>query len=151
MFKHILVAIDERVASARTLDAAVALAKTFGAKLELVHAVDEAQLRQARGVSTDDMRNSFDAALRQEGQVTLDRGVARARELGVEPLGRLLVSTTQHAAEQLAEAVVASGADLLVVGSHGAHGLTRRLLGSVADRLARTLTISLLVVRDAEG
>ncbi|MBK6334999.1 MAG: universal stress protein [Betaproteobacteria bacterium] len=148
MFKHILVGIDDSAASRRTVGAAVAIAQSLHAKLELVHAVDEAQLRQARGVSTDDMRNSFNEALVQEGQTALDHAAAHARELGVEPLTRLVVSGTQHAAEQLAEAVAASGADLVVVGAHGPRGVGRMLLGSVAEKLARTLTVSLLIVRD---
>ena len=147
MFKHILVGIDERASSFHALEAAVAMAKSFGATLELVHAVDEALMRQARGVATDDMRAGFNTALEQEGQGVLDQAVARARALGIEPRTRLLVSTSQHPAEQLAEAVEASGADLLVVGSRGPSGVARLLLGSVSDRLARNLTTSMLIVR----
>jgi nucleotide-binding universal stress UspA family protein len=147
MFKHILVGIDQRASSLHALDVAAAMAKSFGAALELVHAVDEALMRQARGVATDDMRASFNTALEQEGQGVLDRAVARARALGIEPRTRLLVSTSQHPAEQLAEAVEASGADLLVVGSRGPSGVARLLLGSVSDRLARNLTTSMLIVR----
>jgi len=107
-------------------------------------------MRQARGVSTDDMRASFNSALEQEGQGVLDQAVARARALGIEPRTRLLVSASQHPAEQLAEAVEASGADLLVVGSRGPSGVARLLLGSVSDRLARNLTTSMLIVRGGE-
>ncbi len=77
----------------------------------------------------------------------LDQAVARARALGIEPKARLLVSESQHPAEQLAEAVKASGADLLVVGAASTSGLTRFLLGSVTDSLARDLPVSLLIVR----
>ena len=44
-----------------------------------------------------------------------------------------------------------SGADLLVVGAATTSGLTRFLLGSVTDRLARDLPISMLIVRGGEG
>ena len=40
MFKHILVGIDDSAASRRTVGAAVAIAQSLHAKLELVHAVD---------------------------------------------------------------------------------------------------------------
>jgi nucleotide-binding universal stress UspA family protein len=151
MFQHILVGIDSRLAAQRALEVAVDLAKSQGATLEVTHAVDEALMRQARGVATDDMRASFNAALEQEGQSVLDHAVARARALGIEPKARLLVSASQHPAEQLAEAVKASGADLLVVGAATTSGLTRFLLGSVTDRLARDLPISMLIVRGGEG
>jgi len=41
----------------------------------------------------------------------------------------------------------ATGAELLVVGSHGRTGLTRILLGSVAEKVVRTSSCSVLVVR----
>jgi nucleotide-binding universal stress UspA family protein len=151
MYRHILVGVDSRPAAQRALEVAVDLAKSQGATLEVTYAVDEALMRQARGVATDDMRASFNAALEQEGQAVLDHAVARARALGIEPKARLLVSASQHPAEQLAEAVKASGADLFVVGAATTGGLTRFLLGSVTDRLARDLPISMLIVRGGEG
>jgi nucleotide-binding universal stress UspA family protein len=150
MYQHILVGIDSGPTAQRALEVAVDLAKSQGATLEVTYAVDEALMRQARGVATDDMRASFNAALEQEGQSVLDHAVARARALGIEPKARLLVSASQHPAEQLAEAVKASGADLLVVGAATTSGLTRFLLGSVTDRLARDLPISMLIVRGGE-
>jgi nucleotide-binding universal stress UspA family protein len=147
MFKHILVGVDDSTTALQAVEAAAAIAKPLHAKLELVHAIDEAYLRQARGVSTDEMRNNFSQALQDEGQAALDRAAVRARELGVEPLTRLVVSRTHRAAEQLATAAADAGADLLVVGSHGRRGFERMLLGSVAERLTRTMTVSLLIVR----
>ena len=147
MYQHILVGIDSGPTAQRALEVAVDLAKSQGATLEVTYAVDEALMRQARGVATDDMRASFNAALEQEGQSMLDQAVARARALGIEPNARLLVSESLHPAEQLAEAVKASGADLLVVGAASTSGLTRFLLGSVTDSLARDLPVSLLIVR----
>lgn len=151
MFKHILVGVDDSPTALQAVEAAAAIAKPLHARLELVHAIDEAYLRQARGISTEEMRNNFSHALQQEGQAALDRAAARARELGIEPLTRLVVSRTYRAAEQLANAATEVGADLLVVGSHGRRGVERLLLGSVAERLTRTATVSLLIVRGSEA
>jgi nucleotide-binding universal stress UspA family protein len=41
-----------------------------------------------------------------------------------------------------------SGADLIVLGSHGRTGLSRVLLGSVARSVAQESTVSVLVVRN---
>jgi len=42
------------------------------------------------------------------------------------------------------------GVDLLVVGTHGRTGLRHLLLGSVAERIVRTATVPVLVVRHEE-
>jgi nucleotide-binding universal stress UspA family protein len=38
-------------------------------------------------------------------------------------------------------------ADLIVMGTHGRHGLSRMLLGSVADKVVRASTVPVLTVR----
>jgi nucleotide-binding universal stress UspA family protein len=40
------------------------------------------------------------------------------------------------------------GADLIVVGTHGRHGIAHALLGSTAERIIRTATRPVLVIRE---
>ena len=53
------------------------------------------------------------------------------------------------AVAEIVRACEEHGADLLVVGSHGLTGLSRLLLGSVAEKLVRVSPIPVLVVRPA--
>ncbi|MBS0002688.1 MAG: universal stress protein [Thioalkalivibrio sp.] len=62
----------------------------------------------------------------------------------------LLRGHGEHSADLIAAAVEESGADLLVVGSHGRRGVRRLLLGSVAENLVRKVNVSILVVRGPE-
>jgi len=71
----------------------------------------------------------------------------KARDAGVETRSRLLKGHGERADDLIADAVRESGADLLVVGSHGRRGVRRLLLGSVAENLIRKAGVSVLVVR----
>jgi nucleotide-binding universal stress UspA family protein len=54
-----------------------------------------------------------------------------------------------HAAEQILEEAASSEYDLVVVGTRGRHGITRFLLGSTAERIAREASAPVLLVQRA--
>lgn len=152
MYKHILVAIDESPTSGQALREALALARLHGAGLEIAHAVDESLVPafQSHGVVLADSRN-LENAMYRLGESVLEEAAAVAREAGLSPRTRLLVSEDLHAADQIAQAVEQSGADLLVVGSHGRRGFQRLILGSVAEKLVRKVQVSVLIVRGVQA
>jgi len=51
-----------------------------------------------------------------------------------------------HPARVVGDVIGATDADLLVLGTRGESGLKRFLMGSVADRLLRTIEIDILAV-----
>jgi nucleotide-binding universal stress UspA family protein len=53
-----------------------------------------------------------------------------------------------HAADEITRLVTQENIDLVISATHGRSGLKRLLLGSVTERLMRTLTCPLLIVRD---
>jgi nucleotide-binding universal stress UspA family protein len=53
--------------------------------------------------------------------------------------------------EALITAAQQRSADLIVVGSHGRHGLQRLFLGSVAEHVVRNAPMPVLVVRTRES
>ena len=148
MYKHIMVAVDESNTSRKALDEAIALARLHDAKLEIAHAVDESLVQSfsTHGVALANAKQ-LEKALVEGGETVLGEAVAAARAAGLEPAQRLLTSQELHSADQIAKAVEDSGADLLVVGSHGRRGFRRLLLGSVAENLVRKVEVSILIVR----
>lgn len=148
MYKHILVAVDDSRTSGRALDEAISLARLHDAVLEIAHAVDESMLQSFsnHGVTLVDHGKMQDALL-DGGRNTLKEAVEKARAAGIEPRERFMAAEDLHAADQIASAVEKSGADLLIVGSHGRRGFRRLLLGSVAENLVRKVNISVLIVR----
>ncbi|MCD6358912.1 MAG: universal stress protein [Dehalococcoidia bacterium] len=56
---------------------------------------------------------------------------------------------SRDVADQIAAYVKKSGADLVVISTHGRSGISRWAWGSVADRLLRSISVPVLMVRAA--
>ena len=138
----ILAAVDFSPHTEAVLDAAVTLAKRFGAKIRLVHAYDipiplvspyevaipEPYLEETRRIAAEKLATLVD---RVAGQ-----GVAVDSVLTEVPAASAIV----RAAEE-------SKADLIVIGTRGHTGLKHLLLGSVAERTVRHAPCAVLTVR----
>jgi len=72
--------------------------------------------------------------------------------VGLERIVVYLLSGTpaQDTADFIVNLASAVDADLVVVGTHGRHGVSRMLLGSVAARVVQNATTSVCVVRPAD-
>lgn len=81
--------------------------------------------------------------LRTESAATNEEALKAAAEMGVDATGEVLVG---RAAALLVNR--SDGADLVVVGSHGAGGITGFLLGSVSRQVATHSQCPTVVVRD---
>jgi nucleotide-binding universal stress UspA family protein len=140
---NILVPVDFSAHSERALDYACSLAEKLGAKLHLVHAIG-AGLPELNAVITDSML----AKLREGSLADLTK-IASARE-GIATFGRIMIEPGD-ARDGILEAARACAADLIVIGSHGRRGLSRLVLGSVAEDIARRAPCPVLVVRLGES
>ncbi len=93
--------------------------------------------------AVDDLLN-YRGARRRQAQAVVDRVVGR--------LGTAGFSVTSELVEGDARAAIVTAArdwraDLIVLGSHGRTGLTRLMLGSVAENVLRHAPCSVLIVR----
>jgi nucleotide-binding universal stress UspA family protein len=61
------------------------------------------------------------------------------------------IECTTLTSQCIVEAARTWGADLIVVGTNGRRGLSRLLMGSVAEGVARTATVPVLLVRQANS
>lgn len=89
-------------------------------------------------------------ASENEARVALNKA---AEMLGASETEGLVVTTTLikgHPRQAILEEAEDWGADLIVVGSHGYRGLTRLLLGSVAQAVAAHANCSVEIVRRRE-
>ncbi len=143
-FKHILVATDFSDAADQALELATTLAMTFQSKLTLLHAysIPTAGYDYAAGLlwPLDDLSR----AAKKE----LDRVLAKAKERYPNVEGVLVCGDPWS---QILEMAKTCGADLIVVGTHGRRGLSRVLLGSVAEKVVRASPVPVLTVSSKEG
>jgi nucleotide-binding universal stress UspA family protein len=143
--KRILVAVDFTPTADRALDYAIDLAKPLGASVVVVHAYEIPVIGfpDATMIATADVA----ARLSRASQAALEAMVAKRSACGVplEPELRCGVVWEEiHAVAQAHEV------DLIVVGTHGRRGLSRALLGSVAENIIRTSTRPVLVLHETE-
>ena len=140
-YKHILLAVDFYENSETVTNKAEDLAKKYQAKLSIVHVVDSLPITDA-GYGTDIPFNMDLTAELIAGAKT--RLVKLAEKLGV-PEDRLSLEMGSPKTEiiRIAEE---KKVDLIVIGSHGRHGLGL-LLGSTANGVLHHASCDVLAVR----
>jgi nucleotide-binding universal stress UspA family protein len=162
MFTRVLVPLDGSDFAEAALPLAAAVSRASAAALELVSAYDPVPPPAATGAEGAAMVVPGDTygvipvagaeigeALREERVTYLRDAARRLREgPGVEAEVALLDGRADRAIQ---ERVKTTGADLVVMATHGRGTLERAWLGSVADSLVRQLHVPILLVRPVEG
>lgn len=141
--RRLLAAIDESPDADCVLDWTRFLATRFDAGVDLLCVVNQSLVGTVAVAASEPERRRAEQGLREAAQRWLDRKAAGLREAG------LAVSTQSPVGEPAAEIVAAAGrtgADLTVIGRHGAGRLAHALLGSTASRVLRASDRSVLVV-----
>ncbi|MDI1239770.1 MAG: universal stress protein [Polaromonas sp.] len=148
-YHQILVPFDGSPTSEKALDEAIRLAGLTGARLRLLHVVDE--LSYVNGFETAmNYANEIVPLMQAAGEKLLALARQKAVDQGVDTDSVLLVGGPGRICEQVAEQARSVKADLIVVGSHGRRGIGRVLMGSDAEQIVRTAPVPVLVVRGAE-
>ena len=145
MYERVAVAIDGSETATRALAEAVRLARQGHGRLRIIHVVDLGSLlvTGGEGIDLDRVEGAWCAA----GRRILDQGADLARTADVEAETVLLETDGQRVGDVIAADAASWHADLLVVGTHGRHGIRHLLLGSVAEGVARAATVPVLLVR----
>jgi nucleotide-binding universal stress UspA family protein len=127
MFTNILLPTDGSEVAAHAVDAGLELAKQLGAKVTFVTVVRPPQLNPA------------------EAERALATAAARAEAAGVPATG--LVRTGNEPADEIIAAAAETGADMIVMGSHGRSGIAAVLLGSQTELVTKHAKVPVLVYR----
>lgn len=147
-YRKILVAVDGSTASAKGLREALRLAKAEGARLFILHVVDEYPAFAALdGMMAGAPGADLVPALREGGKRVLARAKTTAEKAGVPAKAVLREMLSGPAAYPIVREAKKLGADLIVLGTHGRRGVRRLVLGSDAEQVVRTASVPVLLVR----
>jgi nucleotide-binding universal stress UspA family protein len=140
--KHILCATDFSDFSNHAIPYGIALAREFKAKLFVCHVIDLSS-----------------AAIYGEAVLALEEQQKRMTKYAEDEVAKLMSKESMewesliavgNAAHEISRLAGEKKIDITVAASHGREGLKRLILGSVTERIMRTLPCPLLVVRSPE-
>lgn len=144
MYQRIMVAVDGSATAELELKEAIKLGLDQKAKLTVVHVID---VVVAYGAGQ--LIGGYIDATRKLGHDVVEHARKTVQAAGIEPETQSpeIVTSGYHVADTVAQLARDWKADLLVVGTHGRRGVSRMLIGSVAERIVRVAPCSLLLVR----
>ena len=145
MYQRILVPIDGSETSLRALQEAIRLGYS-AAQLRLVYVVEDVYALDAEGYAVIDF-DALQQAARHTGERTLALAAEKVRQAGKRAEADLLETGGQRIASVIESEARRWQADLIVIGTHGRTGLSRLLLGSVAEGVVRVASVPVLLIR----
>ena len=140
-FRNVLVPTDGSETAERAAPYAADIAERVGATLHLLNVADvqaEAGAFSAGGVTED-----FVNRLKEEGREAVERLAQRIGEVDTTVESSVVRGVSHEAIE---EYTAENGIDLIVMASEGESSLAGQSLGSVTDRVLRTVDVPVLVV-----
>ncbi|SEO53971.1 Nucleotide-binding universal stress protein, UspA family [Halorientalis persicus] len=123
--ENILVPTDGSDYADAAVNHATALAEACNSQLHLLYVGDES-----------------------EGQSIVNNATVQVRDATGQPPTTVIVGGRLH--EEIDTYAAETGADLIVMGTHGRTGLQRHLLGSVTERTLRTTDIPVLAIHGSD-
>lgn len=139
--KRILHPSDFSEFSDRALDYATQLAQKFGAELHLLHVLTD-PMSLVQGPADYSLPDGFFEDLIKQAEGAL----AERPRSGGSGLKVRRVTAVGSAAGEIVRYAGENKADLIVMGTHGLTGLAHLLIGSVAERVARTAPCPVMTV-----
>jgi nucleotide-binding universal stress UspA family protein len=145
-FKKALVALDGSAESESALAAALALSDPKGTELILVRVVTPVPIIADAGMpATPVVDEGLTQALRAQAEAYLAALAGRVRSAAVKVNTRVLLEP--GVANAILHEASMAGAEFVALATHGARGIRRMVLGSVADKVLRGADRPVLLTR----
>ena len=145
MYKRILLPTDGSEASGRAVQAGIDFARSVGAEVVAMTATPAFHTFSVSAEMLEQTPETYEAASAERAQRLLDEAAAAARDAGVPATSLRVVADSPY------EAIIATarerGCDLIVMASHGYHGIKGLLLGSETHKVLVHSAIPVLVHR----
>ncbi|PJE78558.1 Universal stress protein A [invertebrate metagenome] len=139
LYRHILVAVDLSNEAQQVLEKAQSLAKTYESKLTIVHVIEPLSVAYGSDIPLD-----LTTLQEEISQQAKERITKLADNITVNQKEQHIVyGRPEKEVHRIAEE---NNADLIVVGSHGRHGLAL-ILGSTSTSMLHGASCDVLAVR----
>jgi nucleotide-binding universal stress UspA family protein len=143
-YKRILVPVDGSATSNAGLREALKLVRGRGAKLCLLHVMDEHMVFISPEAAPN-MQIIVDS-MRSDGGKVLARAALAARGKGIKTQTALVESRGLRVSDTIVREAKRWRADIIVMGTHGRRGVNRLIMGSDADLVVRYAGVPVLLV-----
>lgn len=146
MYERILLPTDGSRGMASAIAHGLQLARRHDAEVHVLYVVDV----RSYALLPESTRDRVRALLAEEGEAAVE-GIQRLVEGTEEPVELVpaVVEGVPH--EEIVDYADEEEIDLIVMGTHGASGEERRLVGSVAEEVVRQAEMPVMVVRMREA
>ncbi|MDD2234676.1 MAG: universal stress protein [Desulfitobacteriaceae bacterium] len=144
MFKNILVPVDGSEDSLNAAKAAVTIREKFGGKMTLLHVIAK---RPEADPDKDKREISIKKieTLRAEGYKVLEKAI---QSLGKDSVEIEAVLSWGNPADIILEEAEDKGYDLIVMGSRGLGAIRGMLLGSVSEKVSKSIKCPVMMVKE---
>jgi len=145
--KTILVTIDYSGQSEKVLEGAISMAKKFDAEVHLLYVAEsfgEYATFAIPHISTDVLA----AEMLKQARIKMDHFIEHHRGKCKNCVGSVLQS--DDVANEIVNYAKKNKIDMIVMGTHGYKGIEKTLMGSVAEKVLRTSSCPVTVIRPEE-
>ncbi len=141
--KSILCPLDFSDASKNAFRYACEFARSMGSKIYLLHIVEPRPIAADMTLTYIPVEEDLEKAARED----IEPLAQEAREKGIDVQVDVVIGIPS---EVILHQIVESDASMLIMGSHGKTGLSRLLMGSVAEGVVRKAKVPVLIVKADE-
>jgi len=147
MHRHILIPTDGSELSQKAIEYGLALAKSVGAKVTVVTVSAPIHMLAIEPPLSVEIVDEYHKQMRQMHEKYLESAKASAAAAGV--VCDMVHVEHEHAYLAIIDTAVRKSCDLIVMASHGRHGISALVLGSETVKVLTHSTIPVLVFRAA--
>jgi nucleotide-binding universal stress UspA family protein len=145
MYSNILIPTDGSELAGKAVQHGIALAKRIGAKVTVLTVLAPFHTLTTDVRMIEDTAAQYAARMQKSAEKTLGTAAALAQDAGV--VCATIHVEDEHPYRAIIAAAQAKGSDLIVMASHGRHGISAILLGSETVKVLTHCKIPVLVHR----
>jgi nucleotide-binding universal stress UspA family protein len=145
MYSNILIPTDGSELAGKAVQHGIALAKRIGAKATVLTVVPPFEVFTTDTQMLEDTRAQYKARMQERTEKVFGTGASAAQAAGV--VCELIVADHEHPYRAIIDTAESKSCDLIVMASHGRHGVAAIVLGSETVKVLTHSRIPVLVYR----